>query len=106
MNRVIGLFAGAARSVLAGIAPAFAESGYFVIVSSTPLGSEYDHQSAGWAADCGYEVSEGQTYRGSGFTPNLYILYVGPFRSTWIANQVLDEILPCVPDAYVKEGKL
>lgn len=106
MNRFTKSAIAASFALMGAIGPAVAESGYFVIVSSTPLGSDYDYQSAGWAAECGYQVSEGQTYRGSGFTPDLYILYVGPFQSTWDADQVLYDIQRCVPDAYVKDGSL
>lgn len=88
------------------IGQAQAASGYFVIVSSTSVGSDYDDQSAGWAADCGYDVSEGRTTRGSGFTPNLFVLFVGPFNSSRRANSVRNDLLECVPDAYVKYGRL
>jgi hypothetical protein len=88
------------------VGQAEAASGYFVIVSSTALGSDYDYESAEWAAECGYEVSEGRTVRGSGFTPGLYILYVGPFSSQSRANRVRRDLLDCVPDAYVKYGRL
>ena len=72
-----------------------------MIVSSTRQGSHFDGSSARAASQCGYDVREADTYRGSGLRPGLTIFFVGPYRSQARANRVVRD---CVPDTYVKWG--
>lgn len=101
--------AATALSVLATISfpePAQAGRGYFVIVSSVPVGGRFDVQSARATRDCGYVVDEATTYRGSGFRPGYNVLFLGPYPSSRHASRVLRRVRYCVPDAYVKWGDL
>lgn len=83
---------------------------WWVVVGSSP-DPNYDgrnHAAADRAATaakrCGVLAEPDFSGKWEGFAPGLFVQVAGGFKTRAQAERVRARVLPCVPDAYIREG--
>jgi hypothetical protein len=81
---------------------------WWVILGSYPEGAsgldEDSRRVETSASRCGVSPMRDQSFRYEGFAPGYTVLVLGAQPSMASARQLLQQVRPCVPDAYIKQA--
>lgn len=83
-----------------------AQTQWFVILQSLPGNAEMaaDKARLSWNKKCGIASQTSSTNIIAGLTPNLQIVFVGPFKSRNAAARTVANLKPCAPGVFMKQG--
>ena len=100
--------------VLLMSAAAFAQQqlneGWWVVVASVPdsdtasMESDFERVNAD-VGRCGFTTFNDFSAKFTGFRPGFNVFVIGAYGRKSDAQSVLRLVRPCVPDAYVKQGR-